>query len=1060
MTRQRFRQVMRDKAWKAWRIEHDLVWPLGFMAVLLLTTAMAHGLVDELAHQQSAVLRSAQVGHELQNLSQSTVDVESGTRGLALTGDQSFLASAATAVPEARACLARLRNLTGHDPLASASIDALAQVVELRLQHALAMQARVIAGKVILQSDLLEGKHLQDQIRALHARIATRENALRQHNMRIAAHVRMELKVGLALSMLVLGGFGVMWFRARRGLRRIQENYRHLFDSAANGMALIGTDARIVQVNASYAAMLGYDPEELVGRDHCAFCFVDDQPQARANVAALLAGADDMRTDEMRFRRADGTVVWIRSALSRARGTRRGMSQVLMVSENVTERRRSDEALRRSAILLRNAGRMAAIDGWFLGLPHGPVQLGASLRQWLDLDGDDAPGLLARLGTSNRRTLLAVLAACRRTGAPFDIELEIPFGAASLALRVMGQAVRAPHGVFGIDGAVQDISLQKRIQRNLQKSEGRFRAVAQVTNDGIWDWDLPSGVIWRSPSTALLLGIPPGELGTTEVSWHQRIHPDDRAEVEAALVRATRAGLEEFTADYRVRRVDGSYASVHDKARLLRDEHGAVVRVVGGIRDLTERRRSQQALMGMAASVPNGDSDAFFLTLLQHLIEATGADAGAIARPADDESGRMCTVAALVDGKAIGAMAYPVAGSPCAGLREHGEMIIADALAAHCPDAQGMPGIDASAYAGHRLDAADGTMLGVIFVLFRQPLSEQDMLGAILRVFAARASAEMERIDGASRMREQAALLDQAREAIVVLTLDLGVRFWNKGAALMMGRASQDMLGASVLGCYAEPQAAHSALASVLEHGEWRGDTVQCKPDGAHITVDESWTLVRDALGNPHSILKVGSDATEKRAAQEQIRRLAYYDTLTGLPNRRLLMDRIEQLRLRIARHGRSGALLFIDMDNFKHLNDRHGHAAGDEFLRQSAQRLTACVRAGDTVARLGGDEFVILLDHLDDDPVVAARQARRIGVAVVDAFRLPVEIGEIRHRSTASVGITLVRHDGDDTEALLKQADRAMYEAKGGGRDGVVMASAQTDPGIGAGFEDAGVAA
>ncbi len=153
MTRQRFRQVMPDKAWQAWRIEHDLVWPLGFVAVLLLTTGMANGLVDELAYQQAAVLRSAQVGHELQNLSQSTVDVESGTRGLALTGDQAFLASASTAVPEARACLARLRSLTVHDPLASASIDALAQVVELRLQHALAVQARVIAGKVTLQSD-------------------------------------------------------------------------------------------------------------------------------------------------------------------------------------------------------------------------------------------------------------------------------------------------------------------------------------------------------------------------------------------------------------------------------------------------------------------------------------------------------------------------------------------------------------------------------------------------------------------------------------------------------------------------------------------------------------------------------------------------------------------------------------------------------------------------------------------------------------------------------------------------------------------------------------------
>jgi diguanylate cyclase (GGDEF)-like protein len=198
---------------------------------------------------------------------------------------------------------------------------------------------------------------------------------------------------------------------------------------------------------------------------------------------------------------------------------------------------------------------------------------------------------------------------------------------------------------------------------------------------------------------------------------------------------------------------------------------------------------------------------------------------------------------------------------------------------------------------------------------------------------------------------------------------------------------------------------------------------------------------VRDDQGAPHSILKVGSDVTEKRAAEEQIRRFAYYDTLTGLPNRRLLIDRLKQLILRNERHGRHGALLFIDMDNFKRLNDTHGHEAGDAFLRQTAVRLRACVRADDTVARLGGDEFVVLLDRLDAEARIATGQARAIGATIVNAFRQPVRIGAIEHRSTASVGGVLIRGAQDGVDALLRQADEAMYRAKNGGRNAVVMA-------------------
>jgi diguanylate cyclase (GGDEF)-like protein/PAS domain S-box-containing protein len=1021
------------------RQEHAVLWPLGFAATLALSAMLVLGLIDELEFQQAAIMRSVRVEREVEQMLELTVDVETATRGYAISHDPAFLEQANRALPRIDGGLGRLRSLTADSPAVAAALRELEATISQRVERAQASQADTADGKPLLVDSMAETRPLRGRIRAVVEQVGAQERALRQQTTTGSARARLGLKVAIVLSTLVLGALGWMWFRARRRLQRTQDNYGRLFAGAANGMALVDAEGHIVHANASYAQMLGYAERELVGEDFTWLKHPDEREHARAALRALFGSEQEVLRNERRYLRRDGSVVWVRSTMSRSRETADGSLQVLVVAEDVSERIRNEELLRRSAVLLQNAGRMAAIDGWFLALPSGRLQIGAHLKNLLRLDDDRPDALLARLSVRSRRALLRALTSCRRAYRAFDIELEADSASAPVVLRVMGQPVEGPHGLSGIDGAVQDITEQKRIQSSLRKSELRFRAAAQVTNDGIWDWDIAAGTIWRSPSIAALVGLDPRELDDSPAAWQRLIHPEDRAVVRASVDPALRGAADEFQAEYRVRHADGSYIYVQDKACALPDDSGELVRMIGGIRDLTERRRSQQALMGMAASVPNGDSATFFRTLLTHLQAAIGADGGAIARP--DEDGRMRTLAAVVDGKPLGGLHYELAGSPCARLGSLGEYIVTDGLETACPEAVGLPGLRARAYAGRRLEAADGRLLGVIFTLFREPVADPEVLTAVLRVFAARAGAELERMDGAARMREQAALLDRAREAIVVLGLDLGVTFWNRGAELMYGITSQESLGGSVLSCYDEEREARTALAAVLEHGEWRGDSVQRRRDGSVLAVDESWTLVRDDQGAPHSILKVGSDVTEKRAAEEQIRRLAYYDTLTGLPNRRLLMDRLKQLILRNERHGRHGALLFIDMDNFKRLNDTHGHEAGDAFLRQTAARLRACVRADDTVARLGGDEFVILLDSLDAEARIAGQQARAIGASIVNAFRQPVRIGTIEHCSTASVGAVLIREALDGVDALLRQADQAMYQAKKGGRNAVVMA-------------------
>ncbi|MGA8864646.1 MAG: EAL domain-containing protein [Gallionella sp.] len=175
----------------------------------------------------------------------------------------------------------------------------------------------------------------------------------------------------------------------------------------------------------------------------------------------------------------------------------------------------------------------------------------------------------------------------------------------------------------------------------------------------------------------------------------------------------------------------------------------------------------------------------------------------------------------------------------------------------------------------------------------------------------------------------------------------------------------------------------------------------------------------------------------KNREAEEEIRNLAFYDPLTQLPNRRLLLDRLKQAWISSARNGRHGALLFIDLDNFKSLNDTLGHHFGDLLLQQAAQRLVACVRKTDTVARLGGDEFVVMLEDLDEQDVKAAARTEIIGNKMLAALDQPYHLSTHVYHCTASIGITLFGGSKQQSiDELMKQADIAMYQAKKAGRN------------------------
>jgi len=218
--------------------------------------------------------------------------------------------------------------------------------------------------------------------------------------------------------------------------------------------------------------------------------------------------------------------------------------------------------------------------------------------------------------------------------------------------------------------------------------------------------------------------------------------------------------------------------------------------------------------------------------------------------------------------------------------------------------------------------------------------------------------------------------------------------------------------------------------------GHWQGEIWNRRKNGEIFPEWETISVVRNAEGQITHYVSVFTDISLRKRSEEQIRTLAFYDPLTQLPNRRLMLDRLQQALALSLRTGRQGALLFIDLDNFKSINDTQGHAVGDLLLIEAAERLQSCIRGGDTTARLGGDEFVALLEDLDENEQAAAAQAETIGEKILSTMRLPYLINGHEYHSTASIGITLFRGPERTIEEMLKRADVALYQAKADGRN------------------------
>jgi len=295
--------------------------------------------------------------------------------------------------------------------------------------------------------------------------------------------------------------------------------------------------------------------------------------------------------------------------------------------------------------------------------------------------------------------------------------------------------------------------------------------------------------------------------------------------------------------------------------------------------------------------------------------------------------------------------------------------------------------------------------------------------------------------DSEEKMR---AMIDAALDCIITINADGKITHFNRAAEQTFGYREDFVLGRNLAEIIIPPAYRERHLAG-MEHYVKTSETrvmnqrlelTAMRADGSEFPVE--LTITRLNREGPPLLTGFLRDITERKKAESEIHNLAFYDALTQLPNRRLMRDRLQHALATCVRHHGHGAVLFIDLDNFKTLNDTRGHALGDLLLVEVGQRLRNCIRGEDTIARLGGDEFVVMLEHLHSDAHLAGIEAEQVGDKLRQELSQPYLLQGLEYHSTCSVGIALFCDTSVSVDELLKRADTAMYESKRAGRNAV----------------------
>ena len=580
------------------------------------------------------------------------------------------------------------------------------------------------------------------------------------------------------------------------------------------------------------------------------------------------------------------------------------------------------------------------------------------------------------------------------------------------------------------------------------KKEQRLSYAINGSQDGLWDWNIKTDKVYYSPRWEQILGYEEHSVALNLETWRSSLHPDDAKMVLDGLELHLYGDAPRFVEEFRLRNAAGDWVWVQGRGQAVEfDESGAPTRAVGTMSDISDRKRIESALQSLLAGTSDTVGMDFFKSLAHTLSDVLRTRFVLLAK-LDETNHDLLKPLAVWDSHFTEKCGNcSVTGTPCELTVSEGEHFIKSGLQDLFPGDEMIKRLDAESYMGVAMKDHEGKVIGVLVLVDSHKASawKIDLARAILPVFAARASAELERQyidDQLINQKEQAQVtLHSIADAVITTDSHGYIDFMNPVAEKLTGWSINESLGKHLNEvCIESDTDENGSLQDVVDqclksgHSSLGiGNLRITDRQGKVSDIEQSVSPIKNSKNQLLGVVVVFRDVSDTREMARQMSWQATHDSLTGLVNRREFELQLQQLIEIAKQENKNNALLYLDLDQFKVVNDTCGHTAGDELLRQVTLIISDNTRQADTLARLGGDEFGVLLRGCD--ATIAQATAQKIIQAVQD-FRFAWE-GKFFHIG-ASVGVVEITPQTENINTVMKEADIACYAAKDHGRNRV----------------------
>ncbi|MCJ7663194.1 MAG: PAS domain S-box protein [Desulfobacterales bacterium] len=797
--------------------------------------------------------------------------------------------------------------------------------------------------------------------------------------------------------------------KAEEALRRSEEKYRTILEDMEESYYEVDLAGNFTFFNDSLCRIYGYTRDELMEMNNRAYMSPETAKKTYRLFNKVYKTGEPNKIFDWEFIKKDGRAINVEISVSLMKDSQGNAVGFRGILRDITERKRAEEALRESEERYRTL-----IDNIDLGIAlidvyHNIIMVNAAQSAKFNKPVREIIGKKCFREFEKRD---AVCPHCpgvqtMATNQPAEAETE---GVRDDGSRFQVRLQTFP--VFGRDGKVTafietavDISKRKRMEDELRESERRYRTILETMEEGYYELDLAGNFTFFNEAECRIHGRSREEL--MGINNREYTTPETAKRIYAIFNKVYKTGIPAKIVDYRVIRKDDSVAMIETSASLLRNAAGEPIGFYGISRDRTEQKKAEEILR---------QSEEKYRTILENMEE--GYYEVDLVGNLTFFNDSLCRIHGYTRDEMMGMNNREYMDEEASKrVYKIFNTVFRTGKGATIQDWQiirkdGFKRVDVEASVSLMRDAG-GNPLG-----FR----------GVVRDVTVRKQAEEALRESEEKYRS---LVEFTEDSVYLVNRQKQYLFMNEKYLARLG-LSRDLVIGRPYGEFhsrEDDEEFFGHIEQVLKTGRFVQYEHRSQTDGRYFL--RTLSPVRQPDGHIEAVTVIAKDITERKRAEEKFEYMATHDSLTGLPNRTLFNDRLSLALAQAHRNKKRLAVMLLDLDYFKDINDTMGHSMGDQLLGVVGNRLTELLRGGDTVARAGGDEFLLLLSE-----IASIKDATTIAQKILAAFRKPFVINDHEIMITTSIGIAIYPDDSDDASTLMKHADVAMYRAKDKGRD------------------------